>query len=215
MASESRHEPIPPAGTVSRTRAGRSDPRTAEDAWAARTSLALRGGSREALAEIYDRCAARLARDLARRTRRDDAFVLDCLQEMFMRLATHPPLVENEAALLAWMRLTALNVARNAIVSEARRTRREASRENAAPDHRDDDAPDDELVARLAAIDAVIGEDERTLLDLRFRRGLAVAAIARSLGTGTRRIESALRRALARARGLAGRDAGLSDGGGS
>jgi RNA polymerase sigma factor (sigma-70 family) len=54
--------------------------------------------------------------------------------------------------------------------------------------------------ASLDSIDAALGEEERALLQLRYRDGLSVDAIARSLGAAPRRIESALRRALAKVR---------------
>ena len=104
-----------------------------DDEWAARVTRAVRSGSREALAEIYDRCAEDVVRSVERVTRRDESFALDCLQEMFMRLAAHPPVVDSHAAFMAWMRVAALNVARNMIVSEQRRKATECGRTRHAP----------------------------------------------------------------------------------
>jgi RNA polymerase sigma factor (sigma-70 family) len=170
-------------------------PRESDDEWAARVTRAVCSGSREALAEIYDRCAQELVDAIVRITRRDESFALDCLQEMFMRLAAHPPIVETHAALVAWMRVTALNVARNTIVAEARRVRRERSRpsDDSASSATGSDEPVESLLARLDA-------EEVALLRLRHVEGMRVKAIARALGATPRAIESALRRIVARIR---------------
>jgi len=166
-----------------------------DDEWAARVTRAVRSGSREALAEIYDRCAEDVVASIERVTRRDESFALDCLQEMFMRLAAHPPTVDSHAALMAWMRVAALNVARNMIVSDQRRSRREvltaASRGVDAGDTRDD---------ALDPIFRQLDEDERALLRLRHVEGMRIRAIARVIGATPEKIESAIRRAMGRLR---------------
>lgn len=167
--------------------------RESDDEWAARVTRAVRSGSREALAEIYDRCADGIVQSVRHTTRRDDSFALDCLQEMFMRLAANPPIVDAYAALGAWMRLTALNIARNAIVADARRARRESAHGTSARDERADTEPLTSLLSRLDA-------EETELLRLRHVEGMRIAAIARLLGASPHAIESALRRLMARLR---------------
>lgn len=167
--------------------------RESDDEWAARVTRAVRSGSRDALAEIYDRCADDVVRSVRYATRRDESFALDCLQEMFMRLAARPPIVETHAALAAWMRLAALNVARNMIVSDARRTRRESVLRPNPVDR----------VGEAAAIDKVLKHldaEEVELLRLRHAEGMRVKAIARALGATPRAIESALRRLVSKLR---------------
>jgi len=166
-----------------------------DDEWAARVTRAVHSGSREALAEIYDRCAEDVVASIERVTRRDEAFALDCLQEMFMRLAAHPPTVDSHAALLAWMRVAALNVARNMIVSEQRRLRREGAFAS-APAERARDERRESLDAILRQLD----EDERTLVRLRHVEGMRIKAIAQAIGATPQAIESAIRRAMARLR---------------
>ena len=168
-------------------------PSESDDEWAARVTRAVRSGSRDALAEIYDRCADDIVRFLRATTRRDESFALDCLQEMFMRLAANPPIVDARAALVAWMRLTALNIARNAIVADARRARRESAH---GTDGRDERADSEPLASVLSRVDA----EEAELLRLRHVEGMRIAAIARMLGATPHAIESALRRLMARLR---------------
>ena len=166
-----------------------------DDEWAARVTRAVRSGSREALAEIYDRCAEDVVRSVERVTRRDESFALDCLQEMLMRLAAHPPVVDSHAAFMAWMRVAALNVARNMIVSEQRRSRREVV---AAKGHgvRAEEACADSLPTILDQLD----EEERALLRLRHVEGMRIRAIAQMIGKTPQAIESAIRRAIGRLR---------------
>lgn len=168
-------------------------PRESNDEWAARVTRAVRAGSREALAEIYDRCAEDIVASMRRITRRDESFALDCLQEMFMRLASNPPVCDTHGSLIAWMRLTALNVARNTLIAETRRVLRERSR---AHNTRTRGCDPDELSAILAQLDS----EELELLRLRHIHGLRLRAIAETLGATPRAIESALRRVVARLR---------------
>ncbi|MEY5061261.1 MAG: Sigma-70, region 4, partial [Planctomycetota bacterium] len=105
----------------------------------------------------------------------------------------NPPIVDSHASLVAWMRLTALNVARNAIVAEARRTRRERTRERGEASLDQQSEPLDSLLARL-------DDEERALLRLRHVEGLRVSAIARAIGATPRAVESALRRLVERLR---------------
>ena len=168
-------------------------PSESDDEWAARVTRAVRSGSREALAEIYDRCAEDIVRFVRATTRRDESFALDCLQEMFMRLAANPPIVDAHAALVAWMRVTALNVARNTVVAEARRARRESA-------HPRTPRPDEAATASIAEILERLDAEEAELLRMRHVEGMRIAAIARAIGATPSAVESALRRLVARLR---------------
>lgn len=110
-----------------------------------------------------------------------------------MRLAANPPIVDSHASLVAWMRLAALNVARNRIVSDHRRARRESS---ARPTASDSTANADSIESILKQLNA----EELALLRLRHVEGMRVKAIARAFGATPRAIESALRRLASRLR---------------
>ncbi len=168
-------------------------PTESNDEWAARVTRAVRSGSREALAEIYDRCADEIVSSLRRTTRRDESFALDCLQEMFMRLAANPPIVQTRAALFAWMQLSALNAARTMIVSEQRRSVRERHGGIATLEVVQSTDSPEQLLTRLSA-------EEFELLRLRHVERLSIRALAQTLGATPRAIESALRRLVTRLR---------------
>ena len=166
-------------------------PRADRDAaWITRE---LRNGSHDALAEAYDRFAEAIVRDVRRRTGRDEAFALDCLQETMVRLAANP-----------WLRVAAIRVARTALVAESRRVRRErahaAERRSAHVDGSAGErrAEDDE--ADLDRVLSQLDDDERELLRLRVVQGWSIPAIARWIAMEPRRVESRVRRVLARLR---------------
>ena len=112
-----------------------------------------------------------------------------------MRLAAHPPVVDSHAALMAWMRVAVLNVARNMVVSEQRRRRREGAVVG-APDRGAGYEGRDSLDAILRQLD----EDERTLVRLRHVEGMRIKAIAQAIGATPQAIESTIRRAIGRLR---------------
>jgi len=116
-----------------------------------------------------------------------------------MKLASNPPRCETNAQLAAWLQVTALNIARNMLIAERRRTRREAS--YAASQHRGagaQAAPQADEILR--ALTQTLDDAERDLLRLRYASGLSFGAIAQSIGCHPSRIESALRRVVARLR---------------
>lgn len=112
-----------------------------------------------------------------------------------MRLAAHPPIVDSHAALIAWMRVAALNVARSMIVSEQRRRRREGA-VGGVHNGGTRDGGRESLDAILRQLD----EDERTLLRFRHVEGMRIKAIAQAIGATPQAIESVIRRAMARLR---------------
>ena len=174
------------------------------DRGAAWITRELRNGSHEALAEAYDRFAEAIVRDVRRRTGRDEAFGLDCLQETMVRLAANPPACATDGELGAWLRVVAIRVARTALVAESRRFRRErahaAERRSAHVDGSAGErrAEDDE--ADLDRVLSQLDDDERELLRLRVVQGWSIPAIARWIAMEPRRVESRVRRVLARLR---------------
>ena len=194
MPSDEHAEPVPRE---------REAPRAGRDAaWITRE---LRTGSRDALAEAYDRFAEAIVRDVRRRTGRDEEFALDCLQETMMRLAANPPSCAADEELGAWLRVVAIRVARSSLVAESRRVRRERAH---AAERRRSSAADvaagvrhaGEAEAELQRVLSRLDDDERELLRLRVVHGWSIPAIARWIASEPRRVESRVRRMLARLR---------------
>lgn len=178
-------------------------PRT--DQGAAWITRGIRNGSQAALAKAYDQFAEAIVRDVRRRTGRDAAFALDCLQETMVRLAVDPPICSTDGELGAWLRVVAIRVARTALVAESRRARRE--RAHAAEWARSGGANGtaaersiEEAQADLDRLLSQLDDDERELLRLWVVQGWSIPAIARWIAMEPRRVESRVRRVLARLR---------------
>ena len=177
-------------------------PRADRDAaWITRE---LRNGSHDALAEAYDRFAGAIVRDVRRWTGRDEAFALDCLQETMVRLAANPPACSSDGELGAWLRVVAIRVARTALVAESRRIRRERAHavelRSANVDGSAGELHAEDVEADLDRVLSQLDGDERELLRLRVVQGWSIPAIARWIAMEPRRVESRVRRVLARLR---------------
>lgn len=165
----------------------------------------IRNGSQDALAKAYDQFAEAIVRDVRRRTGRDEAFALDCLQETMVRLAENAPACSTDGELGAWLRVVAIRVARTALVAESRRARRERAHaaERARSGGVDGTACECRIEEAQADLDRVLSQlddDERELLRLRVVQGWSIPAIARWIAMEPRRVESRVRRVLARLR---------------
>jgi RNA polymerase sigma-70 factor (ECF subfamily) len=168
-----------------------SDDRTIDDDWARRTSAGVASGSRSALASLYEAKFEQLFRFVRSRTRRDDAFALDCVHDAWVRVVRSLPAVGSLAALDAWLFRAALSAAIDRLKSERARAAREVR-------HTVEPGATAEAIEALTRELARLPEDDRSLLQLRFWRGLSIAHIAAALGIGEKAAEMRLRRAVGR-----------------
>jgi len=176
-----------------------------DDAWARRISHEIAAGSRDALGELFTHRFDRLVALVRSRTRGDESFALDCVQDAFLRVAEVLPPLVSLAALDAWLAKATLSAALDRLRSEDRRATREArggTGHAAAPV--DGDAA---LADEIAAIEARLDDEQRVLLRLRYAAELTVRQIARHLGLGEAATESRIRRATDAARTAARPDA--------
>lgn len=187
------------------------------DVWARRVSAAIAGGSREALGQLYEAKFELLFLTARERTRRDESFALDCVQDAMMRVATSLPRLDSMAALDAWLRRVVLTAALDRLRAESvhqtairELSQRERLGESglgdggASPQARASLAHDriGAIEEELAAL-AIMHPDDRGLLSLRFVRGLTLPQLASHLGLAPAAIDSRIRRLLARIRGRA------------
>lgn len=166
-----------------------------DDAWAARVSAAIAAGSREALATLYESRFAMLLETVRRATRCDESFALDCVQDAMIRVATRLGRIETVAALDAWLRRVTINAAIDRLRNE--RSRLDALRAITTDGQSAAFDPIVELSRELARLP----HEERSLLSLRFVRGLTLEQLAEHLGQAPKAIDSRIRRTLARLRG--------------
>lgn len=173
-----------------------------DDAWAARVSLGVQRGERDALAEFYsawfDRCRA-LA---SRATGRDESFCLDVVQDAMVKAAGGLRRVETAAELSAWMRRVVLSCAMDRLRDEAARERRQRVAAGLRGASAELDAATAERMAWLEGELSGCTAEERALLRQRIVNRATLEQAGAMIGaTGTvahgrvRRLIEALRRA--------------------
>lgn len=177
-----------------------------QDAWADLVSAGVAAGSRESLATLYSAKFDLLYATVRRATRCDESFGLDCVQDAMLRVATKLGRIESAASLDAWLRRVVLSVALDRLRGERSQFERvRAGGVQANPESDEIIAAIEEELVRLDGL----APDERSLLRLRFARGLTLQQLGAHLGLAPKAIDSRIRRLVARLRG----DAASPDGG--
>jgi RNA polymerase sigma factor (sigma-70 family) len=172
-----------------------TSPQRVDDDWARRVSSGIAAGSRDALSALFAARFDFLLSVARERTRRDESFGLDCVQDTMLKVARSLPPLDSLAALDTWLRRTILHAALDRIRSEHSRAARHVARGEA----RAADADDERIADLQAELDRLPAEERHFLL-LRFRSGLTLAQIAAHTGNAPKAIDSRLRRVLARLR---------------
>ncbi|MCA9290788.1 MAG: sigma-70 family RNA polymerase sigma factor [Phycisphaerales bacterium] len=159
-------------------------------------TAAIASGDPEAFARLYrDRFDA--VYDMARRTtRRDEAFCLDVVQDVMLRVSRCLPVMETDDDVDRWLQVAVRCAARDRFRAEQRRRRREhrASTTPAATDARPTADARRELDERLAALEPTWLEP----LIMRYRFGWTLQRIATALGLSTSTVDGRLRHAVDR-----------------
>lgn len=173
-----------------------------DDAWARRISSGVAAGSRDALGALYTARYEQLFRIVQARTKRDDAFAIDAVHDAWLRVARTLPTMTSLDTLDRWLARAAISAALDRLRSETSRRRREEMERSPRTE------TDQELIdAMLAELDQ-LSQADRSVIELRFRRGLSLESLAQALDVGAKAAEIRLRRALARLRDrMAGRTA--------
>ena len=140
-----------------------------------------------------------ILRSLARGILGDDHRAEDVVQSAYVRALERPP--RDREALGAWLG----RVVRNLAVSGLRRDRRRLARERVAAAEETDPRPGQanaELAVQRQVLDAVLGLQDpfKTVIHLRYYRGLSAKQIADRLDVPLKTIESRLTRAHAQLR---------------
>ncbi len=164
------------------------------DAWARRVSSAIARGSREALGELYEAKFDFIVAIARERTRRDESFALDCVHDTMIRVAESLDRVERMESLDSWLRRVVLSAAIDRLRSERSRHHRDLA--HSSLEREVDDARLRDLEHELAGLAA----EDRSLLSLRFGRGLTLQQMAHHLGQAPKAIDSRIRRLVARLR---------------
>ena len=173
------------------------------DATASLCGAIARGDERAFLAfhaAWFDRLYAK-ARAL---TRRDEAFCLDVLQDVMLKVVQKMPVLRSEAALGAWLARALVRTALDRLREERRRQAREAQAAvRDGPGGRDDVT--EERLAWLSAQLAELPAAEHALLLARFAGGGTFEVLGTGHGMTGDAAAGRIRRTLHRLRGLARR----------
>ena len=164
---------------------------------------AIAAGSGEALTWLYRSRFDALVAFARTRTRRDEAFCLDLVQETFLRVIRGLPALDTEAQLDAWLLRTLERCAIDALRREQRRRRREdaAKATETGPDPpgvrtHEQRADAVGVRERLSLLPSAV----RDLLEARFRFGWTLARIGAAVGLAPGAVDGRISRALDRLR---------------
>lgn len=152
---------------------------------AARLTTGIRRGDRGAFAVVYEAYFERVLGLAKRISGRDEAFCLDVVQETMMRAIRAIPVIEEEAALWAWL----ARATRSVVVDLVRMDLRRKARERAAvgqPASTKIEA-DEELAAWVRERLAMLDTEEERLLREHVVRGRTLAEFAAGEGRGVSR----------------------------
>jgi len=167
---------------------------SAEDARARALSLGVARGDRDSVAAFYEAWFDWTLAAAARSCGRDEAFCLDIVQEVMIRVAGRMPPLATRADLERWMWRVTHNAALDALRGERRRRGRETSREcQPAPSPKDTERLE-WIRGELARLDG----EERLLVRARFGSLMTLREIGQSLGHTTGTVHGRLRSAMAR-----------------
>ncbi|MDF1839739.1 MAG: sigma-70 family RNA polymerase sigma factor, partial [Planctomycetota bacterium] len=138
-------------------------------------------------------------RSVVRRLISDEAAVQDVVQSTWVQALEHPPVARHgDRSIAAWLARVATNLVRSRQRSEGRRTFREGA---VAREERDDSWEEsvERLESRQRVVEVVLGlgEPYRSVVMLRYEKGLSVDQIAHTLQRGAGTIRSQLSRAHA------------------
>ena len=168
-------------------------PDRAADEQARNWSSGINRGNPAALAELYQAWFDRLVTTVQMRTRRDESFALDVVQDVMLKVADSLPPLQSRAELERWMVRVCITTAIDHLRSSQRRSAREIhSQSMSEPELEIDQAQLQELEHALVQL----SECQRELLVARFFRGSTLKQVGAEFGTSPDAVHGRIRRAL-------------------
>jgi RNA polymerase sigma-70 factor (ECF subfamily) len=160
---------------------------------------AIRGGDREALAQLVQRYQGRLF-GLVLMMVRSASAADDVTQDTLVRAYTHIDQYDDQRPFYPWLAAIAVRLSQNWLHRHARTTHREGTALDAAPEPGADPHVLAELITserdrHLWQAVAALSSGERTVVILHYRDELAVRDIAEALGVTTGTVKTLLFRA--------------------
>lgn len=165
----------------------------AADALARKWSSGINRGDSAALAALYQAWFDRLVTTVQVRTRRDESFALDVVQDVMLKVADSLPPMQSSAELERWMVRVCITTAIDHLRSSQRRAARESrSQSRSGIEMEINQVQLQELERALAQL----GDCQRELLVARFFRGSTLRQVGAEIGTTPDAAHGRIRRAL-------------------
>ncbi len=156
-------------------------------------SSGINRGDSAALAALYQAWFDRLVTTVQVRTKRDESFSLDVVQDVMLKVANSLPPLQSSAELERWMVRVCITTAIDHLRSSQRRAAREIrSQDRSLNEMEITQAQLQELENALAQL----GECQRELLVSRFFRGSTLKQVGAEIGTTPDAAHGRIRRAL-------------------
>jgi len=160
---------------------------------------AIASGDTKAFAMFYERWFDIVLGLTSRHSRRDEAFCLDVVQDVFVKAIRRMPELRDDAAVHAWLRTVVRSCAADRIRRERALARLHLVHQS---DRTADGAPTDscataEQLDRLQTAMRAIDESHRLAFLLRYRFGRTLAQIGAVLGLSPGAVDGRLGRAMA------------------
>ncbi len=156
---------------------------------------AIASGDSEALALLYRQRFDGLYAEARRCTGRDEAFSLDVVQDVMLKVIRSMKPLQNESQLIAWLRTVLHRCAYDRLRAERRLKVREAK--VSASSAEEIVAPrDNEHLNWLAGQLNILSDEQRHLFKLRFGLGWTLSQIGAAIGLRPGAVDGRLNRAL-------------------
>jgi RNA polymerase sigma factor (sigma-70 family) len=155
---------------------------------------AIASGDADAMSAFYERWFDFVFAEARQLSRRDEAFCLDMVQDTMMRVIRSMKTLENEAAVIQWLRKTV----RSCCIDRVRRELRQAKRERALADGQRDAEPSAQAdhIAWLAHELELLNPEAANLLHMRFGLGWTLQRIGTAIGVKTGAVDGRINRIL-------------------
>ena len=166
----------------------------------------MAAGDSAAVATFYGHYFRFLFSEARRATRRDEAFCLDVVQEATLRIVRTIASVDNEARLIAWLKLVVRTTALDLLRREKRRRVYEAAM--VPPESAKDESACEraERMEWLGKQIAIFAPELVRIIEMRFENRWTLRKIASLLGLSIGTIDGRLRRAITHLRERAQED---------
>lgn len=166
-------------------------------------TAAIASGDAEALAAFYEQRFDEVYREARRVSGRDEAWCLDIVHDVMLKVVRSMRRLDDEAALRAWLRRVVLSCTYDRFRQESRRTRREKRRATAASEYQHDPTVEHERHERMTWLREQLAQGtdlDARLVHLRYSMGWTLTRIGQAVGLKPGAVDGRINRYVGRMR---------------